>query len=75
MNPKLAAFLNRLTLRQKILTAVVLSFVLWTLFNRPSPANGRYVPCGNSPQYLVDTQQGTAWEMVEGRYRRMATMP
>jgi hypothetical protein len=75
MNNFLLTYLARLSLRTKIIAAAVLALLLGMMLRGGGGDNGRYLPVGNTPEYIIDTQKGTAWRLEDGTYRRIASMP
>ncbi len=61
--------------KTKLIGAAVLAFLLGMMLKGGSSSSGRYVPFGTSPNFVLDTQNGSAWQLDGNRYRRIATMP
>jgi hypothetical protein len=61
--------------RTKLIIVAVLAFSLGGLLKGGGASNGRYQACGNSTAYVFDTQKGVAWEIRNGRYEKVASMP
>jgi hypothetical protein len=69
------SFFLRMNERTKLLLVGVVAFSAGMMFKGSSSTNGRYQPCGNSLVYVLDTQNGSAWELRNGRYERLGAMP
>ncbi len=67
--------LARMSPRAKIIGAAIVAFVIGMMLRGGSASNGRYMPCGNSPNFVLDTQNGSAWQLDGNRYRRIGSMP
>jgi len=55
---------SRMSERTKLIAVAVVAFWLGGLLKGGSSI-GRYQPCGNSPNYVLDTAKGTVW-VLEG---------
>ena len=65
---------SRVGERTKLIIVAVVAFWLGGLLKGGSGA-GRYQVCGNSPNYVLDTQKGTVWEIKGSKYQEMASIP
>jgi len=65
----------RMNERTKLVIVAVVAFALGGLLKGGGTTTGRYQVCGNSPNYVLDTQKGKMWEMKGTRYEEMASMP
>jgi hypothetical protein len=75
MTNVLLTYLSRLSLRTKIIAAAVLALLLGMMLRGGGGDNGRFLPIGSTPEYIIDTQKGTTWRLENGTYRRVASMP
>ncbi len=67
--------LARMSPKSKLIGAAILAFLIGIMFKSSSSGAGRYQACGNSAMYVLDTQNGSLWELDGSRYKRAATMP
>ncbi len=65
---------SRLTERTKLIMVAVIAFWLGGLLKGGSGI-GRYQACVNSPNFVIDTQKGTMWEIKGTKYQEYASMP
>ena len=65
---------SRLSERTKLIIVAVVAFWLGGLLKGGSGV-GRYQAYGTSPNYVLDTQKGTAWEIKGTKYQELASMP
>ena len=65
----LKGFLDRLSVRTKMIGLAIIAFVIGTFFggHGSESNNGRYVPWGNSGTAMLDTRTGQLWTLDAGR--------
>lgn len=66
---------TRMNERTKLVIVAVLAFSAGGLLKGGSASPGRYQGWGDSGAYILDTQKGVAWEMRNGRFEKIASMP
>lgn len=66
---------SRMNERTKLILVAVIAFWLGGLLKGGGAGTGRYQPCGNSANYVLDTQKGTVWEMKGTKFQELASMP
>jgi len=66
---------SRMNERTKLIVVAVLAFFLGGLLKGGGASTGRYQACGTSPNYVLDTQKGTVWEIKGTKFQEMASMP
>ena len=75
----LKGFLDRFSVRTKMIALAVLAFVIGTFFggHGSESSNGRYVPWGNGGTAMLDTRTGQLWTLDPDshRFQRMASLP
>jgi hypothetical protein len=64
---------SRLNERTKLIIVAVVAFWLGGLLKGGSSI-GRYQACG-SANWVLDTQKGTVYEIKDGKFQQMASMP
>ena len=75
----LKSFLDRLSVRTKMIALAVIAFVIGTFFggHGTENGNGRYVPWGQAGTALLDTRTGQLWTLdpESHRFQRFASLP
>ena len=75
----LKGFLDRFSVRTKMIALAVVAFVIGTFFggHGGDTGNGRYVPWGNSGTAMLDTKTGQLWALdaESHRFQRLAALP
>lgn len=59
--------------RVRLIAVAAIAFLIGNFMSGPGGAVGRYVPLGGSGSMILDTRTGAAWEMIGGRYTRVAS--
>ena len=72
-------FLDRLSVRTKMIVLAVIAFVIGTFFggHGAESSNGRYVPWGSNGTAMLDTRSGQLWVLDSDshKFQRMASLP
>ena len=75
----LKGFLDRLSVRTKMIGLAVIAFVIGTFFggHGAESSNGRYVPWGNSGTAMLDTRTGQLWTLNgdANGFKKQASLP
>ncbi len=75
----LKGFLDRFSVRTKMIALAVLAFVIGTFFggHGSESSNGRYVPWGNGGSAMLDTRTGQLWSVDPDAhsFHKMASLP